>query len=73
MYLQHCGSQQSTDRAKNILFYALWGLYALTTATSIVDMLQFVWIDMAVSMGNHRFLTFFQLINCTEHRDTIPP
>ena len=32
MYLQHRGSQQGTDRANNIFFYALWVLYALTTA-----------------------------------------
>ena len=41
MYLQHRGSQQGTDRAKNILFYALWVLYGLTTATIIVDVLTF--------------------------------
>ena len=62
MYLQHCGSQQSTDRAKNILFYALWVLYALTTATSISDILQFCWIDVAVSGDDHRCLNFFELV-----------
>ena len=47
MYVQHCGGlQQSTaNRAKNILFHALWVLYALTTATVIIDMLQFCWND----------------------------
>ena len=61
IYLQHCGSQQSTDRAKNILFYALWVLYALTTATIIVDMLEFCWND-PVSMDDHPCLTLFQLV-----------
>ena len=60
MYLQHRGSQKSTDRAKNILFYALWVLYASTTATIIVDILIFYWND-AVSIDDHRCLTFFQL------------
>ena len=61
MYLQHHGSQQSTDRANNILFYALWVLYASSTATIIVDMLQFFWFD-PVSMDDHRCLTLFQLV-----------
>ena len=61
MYLQHRGSQQSTDRANNILFYALWVLYALTTATIIVDTLGFCW-NNPVSMDDHRFLNLFQLI-----------
>ena len=59
-YLQHHGSQQSTDRANNTLFYALWALYALTTATIIVDMLHF-WIG-AVSMDDHACLTLFQSV-----------
>ena len=61
MYLQHRESQQSTDRAKNIFFYALWGLYALTTATIIVELIIFCWFD-AVSMDDHRCLTFFQFL-----------
>ena len=61
MFLQHCGSQQSTDRAKNILFYALWALYVLTMATSIFDIIEWCWID-AVSMDDHRCLSLFQLI-----------
>ena len=63
IYLQHRGSQQGTNRANNILFYALWVLYALTTATFIVDMLELHWIiDMTVSMDYHRFLNLFRLI-----------
>ena len=58
MYLQRRGSQQSTDRAKNILFYALWVLYALTMATSIIDILEFWWID-PVSIDGHCFLILF--------------
>ena len=46
IYLQHRGSPQSTDRAKNVLFYALLVLYALTTATIIVDMLVVFWIGV---------------------------
>ena len=62
MYLQHCGSQQSTsDRAKNILFYALCVLYALTTATGTIDILHY-WV-YTVSMDHHRCcLTLFQLV-----------
>ena len=36
-------------------------LYALTTATIIVDILEFCWID-AVSMDDYRCLTLFQLV-----------
>ena len=61
MYLQHHGSQKSTDKAKNIIFYALWVLYALTTATSIVDILEFWWID-PVSVDDHHCLTWFKLV-----------
>ena len=62
IYLQHHGSQQSTDRGKNILFYALWVLYALTTATIIVDTLMFFLIDV-VSVDDHWCLTLFQLVS----------
>ena len=61
MYLQHYGSQKSTDRAKIIFLYALWVLYGLTMATIIVDILQFFWND-PVSMDDHRCLTLFQLV-----------
>ena len=54
IYLQPRGSHESTDRANNILFYALWVLYALTTATFIVDTLQSYWIiDVTVSIDDH--------------------
>lgn len=53
IHLHHHGSQQKTDdKAKNILFYALWVLYALTAATSIIDMLPFSW-RYAVSMYDY--------------------
>jgi len=45
MYLQHRGSQKGTDKAKNFLFYALCVLYALSTATFILDIL-YTWIDL---------------------------
>ena len=61
MYLQHRESQQGTDRAKKFLFYALWVLYASTTAIIIADMLVLCWIN-AVSMGDHRCLILFQLV-----------
>ena len=61
IYLQHRGSQQSTDGAKNILFYALWVLYTLTTAIIILEILGFVLVD-PVSMDDHRCLTLFQLV-----------
>ena len=67
IYLQYRGSQKSTDRAKNILFYALWVLYALTTATIIVDMLICFLID-AVSVDHHRRLTLFQFVQNVETR-----
>ena len=60
MYLQHRGSQQGTNKAKNILFYALWVLYALSAATGIIDLLQF-WPD-TVSMDDRCCLTLFQLL-----------
>ena len=53
MYSRHRGSQKSTDRAKNVLFYALCVLYALTTATIIVDILEFWWIDPVSVDDNH--------------------
>ena len=56
MYLQRRGLRQSTDRANNILFHALWVLYALSVATSIINMLQFFWND-SVSMDDDRCLT----------------
>ena len=52
MYLQHHGSQKSTDRTKNIFFYALWVLYALIMATGIIDTLHLCWID-PVSLDDH--------------------
>ena len=61
MYLQHCRSQQSTDRAKSIFFYALWVLYALNMATMISDILELCW-PATVSMDDHCSLTLFQLV-----------
>ena len=61
IYLQHRGSQQGTNRANNILFYALWVLYALTTATIVVETLEICWRN-SVSVDDHRCLTLFQLI-----------
>ena len=55
MYLQHRRSQQSTNRANNILFYALWVLYALSVAISIIDILGSFWIE-PVSMDDHPLL-----------------
>ena len=62
MYLHHHGSQESTDRARNTLFYALWVLYALSATIIIVDMLGLSWPDAAVSLDNHDCLTLFQLV-----------
>ena len=61
MYIQHRGSQKSTDRANNILFYALGILYGLTTATIIIDILETCWVG-TVSINDNRCLTFFQLV-----------
>ena len=63
MYLQCHGSQQSTDtsRAKHILFYALWVLYALSAATGMIDILALSWTHR-VGMDDHRCLTLFQLV-----------
>ena len=41
IYLQHYGSQKSTDKTKNIPFYALWMLYALSAVTLVSDLLLF--------------------------------
>ena len=62
MYLQHRGSQQSTDKAKNILFYALCVLYALTAATCIMAILKFFVELDTVSIDDHGCLTLFQLV-----------
>ena len=61
MYLlHHYGSQQSIDKAKNILFYALWVLYALSAATIILEILEF-FLPETVSIGDHaNCLTLFQ-------------
>ena len=62
MYLQHRGPQQSTDRARNILFYALCVLYALAMAISIIDILIFCRV-YTVSLDHHRCcLTLLQLV-----------
>ena len=58
MHLQHHGSQKD---AKNILFYALWVLYALSAGTSIIHIITIYWRN-AVSMDVHGCLTFLQLI-----------
>ena len=52
MYSQqhHSKSQQSTDKAKNILFYALWVLYALSVVTIVIDILVISWPGNMVSM-----------------------
>ena len=70
IYLQHHGSQQSTDRAKNIFFYALWGLYALTAATIIIEILQFCWDD-SVSGDDNRCSTLFQLVVQIQNVETV--
>ena len=61
IYLAHRGSRQSTDKAKNILFYALCVLYALTAATNIIDILVSSWPDL-VSVDDHGCLILFQLV-----------
>ena len=57
VYLQHHGSQ-STDRARNILFYALCLLYALAAATYIMAIVKNFELDL-VSIDHHDCLTFF--------------
>ena len=59
MYLQHHGSQKSTDKAKNIIFYALCALYALSMADTIIDLILRLG---EVSMDHHACLTLFQLV-----------
>ena len=63
MYLEHHGSRQSIDKAKNILFYALWVLYALTVATIIVDILVCLELPDPVSIDDHGCLILFQLLD----------
>jgi len=55
MYLQHHGSQQqNTDKAKNIIFYALWVLYALSAITSSVSIvLGCPWSSANIEMVHH--------------------
>ena len=63
MYLQHHGSRQSADRAKNILFYALCVLYVLSAATNITEILVSFWLDpVPVSMDDYGYLILFQLV-----------
>ena len=61
IYLVHHGSRQSTDKGKNIIFYALCVLYALTAATIMVDVLIFFWRG-PVSMDDHGCLILFWLV-----------
>ena len=66
MYLNHHGSQQSAYKAKNIIFYALWLLYALSAAITIIHILGIYWWDAvvswrdAVSKDDHGCLTLCQ-------------
>jgi len=53
MFLQQYGSQPSIDKAKNILFHALWVLYALSVATHIIDILGFYWPDQSIKIQYH--------------------
>ena len=70
LYLQHHGSQQSAGRAKNIVFYALWVLYALSAATIIVEILNF---DLyLVSMNDPWLFTFISITCNTEYRSGPP-
>ena len=72
MYLKHYyGSLgQSTDKAKNILFYALCVLYTLTAALNIVDILGFFWPDL-VRMDDHWLFNFVSISCTTDHH--LPP
>ena len=59
MYLQHHESQKGTDKAKNILFYAICVLYALSVVDNIMDLI-LNWAQ--VSLDDHCCLTLFQLV-----------
>ena len=61
MYLQHHGSQKNTDKVKNILFYALCVLYALSASICIMAIVNCFGLN-PVSMDDHGCLTLFQLI-----------
>jgi len=54
MYLQHYGLQQSTNKANNILFYALSVLYALTVAVGIIDILGPILVEKNIEFWYHR-------------------
>jgi hypothetical protein len=67
LYLQYRGSTKSTDKANNIIFYALCALYFLSVAALLLDVSDFV-ISQAVSNNSlhnndHRFCDF-ALISC---------
>ena len=64
MYLQHRESQKGTDKAKSILFYALWVLYAVSAATCVIDILKYlgVWRLDLVSVDDYGWLALFQLV-----------
>ena len=59
IYLQYRESQKGSYEAKNIIFYALCMLYALSAVTSIIGILHssHSWPD-AVSIDNHGCLNF---------------
>ena len=53
MYLQHNRSQKRTDKARNILFYALWILYALSAVNYITFISKMSYLEESVSMDDH--------------------
>ena len=59
MYLQHHASQQSTYKAKNVVFYALLVLYTLSVVTIIVEILI---LFAPVSVDDHGGSILFQLL-----------
>ena len=60
VYLQQRGSQQRTDKAETMFFYALWLIYALSAVTMILDTVVFCW--PFVSVDDDNCLTLFQFV-----------
>ena len=61
MYFQQRGSQQRTDKAETMFFYALWVIYALSAATVILDIVVALYWPY-VSVDNDNCLTLFQFV-----------
>jgi len=66
IYLQHYGPQQRTYKAKNMLFYALCVLYALSAATGIMDILGTLWTSTNIEVLYHFVIIRVTIFACCD-------